>query len=147
MVHRALPENWIEMKGRMFAALLVGLFAAGPHAAVAGKGASAAAVRAPAPDVVLDRAFLIGFWTDDDDCSNVIEFSGDGGFIVANGGTGRWKLAGDRLTMTGTSTATIRIVPIDRDTITVVHEDGSLGRSTRCVAPEAGGPLIAGSAS
>ena len=64
--------------------------------------------------VTLDRAYMMGRWTDDNDCSNVIEFNQDGGFVAANGGTGLWNLDGDRLTMTGRDTATIRISPIDR---------------------------------
>jgi hypothetical protein len=82
--------------------------------------------------VQLDRTYMMGRWTDDNDCSNVIEFNQDGGFVAANGGTGLWNLDGDRLTMTGNQTATIRVVPIDQNTMTVVNRDGSLGRSTRC---------------
>jgi hypothetical protein len=82
--------------------------------------------------VNLDRTYLMGRWTDDGNCGNVIEFTSDGRFIAANGGTGLWNLAGDQLTMTGSATATIQIVPIDQNTMTVVNTDGSLGRSTRC---------------
>jgi len=82
--------------------------------------------------VRLDRAFLLGRWTDDNDCNNVIAFNQDGGFVTANGGTGLWNLDGDRLTMTGNQTATLRVVPIDQNTMTVINADGSLGRSTRC---------------
>jgi len=82
--------------------------------------------------VRLDRTYMLGRWTDDNDCSNVIEFNQDGGFVAANGGTGLWNLEGDRLTMSGNQTATIRISPIDQNTMTVINADGSLGRSTRC---------------
>ena len=82
--------------------------------------------------VRLDRAYMMGRWTDDNDCSNAIEFNQDGGFVAANGGTGLWNLDGDRLTMTGRETATIRVSPIDQNTMTVINGDGSLGRSTRC---------------
>jgi hypothetical protein len=34
--------------------------------------------------------------------------------------------------MTSRQTLTIRIVPIDQNTMTVINADGSLGRSTRC---------------
>jgi len=94
------------------------------------------AVPAASGPVQLDRAYLLGRWTDDSDCgseaSNLIEFTQDGRFLAANGGTGLWNLDGDELTMTGRETATIRIVPIDQNTMTVVNADGSLGRSTRC---------------
>jgi hypothetical protein len=91
-------------------------------------GATPASSGAP----TLDRSFLVGRWTDNGDCSDVIEFTQDGRFIAANGGGGLWNLDGDRLTMTGRATATIRITPIDNDTMTVINTDGSLGRSTRC---------------
>lgn len=94
------------------------------------------AVPAASGAVQLDRAFLMGRWTDDGDCSpdasTLIEFTQDGRFLAANGGTGLWNLDGDELTMTGRETATIRLVPIDQNTMTVVNPDGSLGRSTRC---------------
>jgi hypothetical protein len=82
--------------------------------------------------VRLDRTYMMGRWTDDNDCDNAIEFNQDGGFVAANGGTGLWNLEGDRLTMTGRDTATIRVSPIDQNTMTVINGDGSLGRSTRC---------------
>ena len=45
---------------------------------------------------------MMGRWTDDgEDCSKAIEFTQDGRFVAANGGTGLWNLEGDRLTMTG----------------------------------------------
>ena len=76
---------------------------------------------------------MIGLWTDDDDCSDVIEFTHDGRFVTDGGNAGGlWHLEGNRLTMTGRATATIRIVPVDENTITVINVDGSLGRSTRC---------------
>ena len=82
--------------------------------------------------VRLDRTYMLGRWTDDNDCSNVIEFNQDGGFVANNGGTGLWNLDGDRLTLSGNQTATLRISPIDQNTMTVINADGSLGRSTRC---------------
>ncbi|HEV2817807.1 MAG TPA: hypothetical protein VGW40_11390 [Allosphingosinicella sp.] len=107
--------------------------AAAPAADAGGKlNEGGGATPAAASGIVLDRAFLVGRWTDVEDCGNAIEFTQDGRFIAANGGTGLWNLEGDELTMSGADTATIRIVPIDRDTITVVNPDRSLGRSTRC---------------
>ncbi|HMG48855.1 MAG TPA: hypothetical protein VK614_15515 [Allosphingosinicella sp.] len=103
-------------------------------AADAGKDpAAAAAAPAAAGGIVLDRTFMMGRWADaGEECGDAIEFTQDGRFVAGNGGTGLWNLEGDRLTMTGRDTATIRIVPIDQDTITVINADGSLGRSTRC---------------
>ena len=82
--------------------------------------------------VQLDRTYMLGRWTDNGDCSNAMEFRQDGGFTTANGAQGLWNLEGDRLTMSGGSTLTIRVTPIDQNTITVINADGSLGRSTRC---------------
>jgi hypothetical protein len=107
---------------------------AAPQTADAGKlNEGGGAVPASSSGAVrLDRTYVMGRWTDDDDCSNVIEFTQDGRFIAPNGGTGLWNLDGDRLTMTGNQTATIRIVPIDQNIMTVINDDGSLSRSTRC---------------
>jgi hypothetical protein len=102
-------------------------------AADAGKDPAATATPAAASGVVLDRTFMMGRWADaGENCGEAIEFTQDGRFVAGNGGTGLWNLEGDRLTMTGRDTATIRVVPIDQDTITVINADGSLGRSTRC---------------
>ena len=80
----------------------------------------------------LDRAYIVGRWTDNDDCGVAAEFAADGRFFANNGAQGLWNLQGDRLTMTGSTTLTLQIVPIDQDTMNVVNPDGSLGRSTRC---------------
>src|SRR4051812_25791756 len=80
----------------------------------------------------LDRTFILGRWTDDGDCNKPTEFNQDGRFINPDGGAGLWNLDGNRLTLTANSTTSFRIVPIDQNTITVVHDNGSLGRSTRC---------------
>jgi hypothetical protein len=107
--------------------------AAAPAADAGGKlNEGGGAVPAAASGVVLDRTFIMGRWTDNEDCDNAIEFTQDGRFITAQGRGGLWNLDGDRLTLSGRDTGTMRIVPIDQDTITVVNEDGSLGRSTRC---------------
>jgi len=107
---------------------------AAPQTADAGKlNAGGGAIPATSSGAVqLDRTYMLGRWTDNDDCSDVIEFTQDGRFIAANGGTGLWNLDGSQLTMSGNATLTFRVVPIDQNTITIVKEDGSLGRSTRC---------------
>ena len=76
-------------------------------------------------------AFLVGRWTDNNDCSNVVEFSSDGTFTTP-GGNGMWALNGDRLTFHGSSTVSARVTAPDANTIMLTHDDGSLGRSTRC---------------
>lgn len=107
---------------------------AAPQTAAAdgGKDPAAAAVPAASGNVVLDRAYVMGRWTDDGNCGNAVDFGSDGRFVAANGAGGLWHIAGDQLTMTGNATLTLQIVPIDQNTMTVVNTDGSLGRSTRC---------------
>ena len=82
--------------------------------------------------VTLDRAYVTGRWSDKEDCSDAVEFTADGRFVTADGRGGLWNLQGDEMTMSGNGTVTMRIVPIDQNTMTVVNTDGSLGRSTRC---------------
>lgn len=80
----------------------------------------------------LDRTFMLGRWTDDNDCNKAVAFNQDGSFTNADGATGLWNLDGDRLTLSSNRTIQFQVVPIDQNTVTIVHSDGSLGRSTRC---------------
>jgi hypothetical protein len=77
-------------------------------------------------------AYLLGRWTDNDDCSDAVSFVRGGSFVAGNGSAGRWSLAGDRLTMSGSSTMVVRIAAIDPNIMMVINPDGALGRSTRC---------------
>ena len=110
--------------------------AAKPTDAASGAGGNQAAPQTAAASgagaVQLDRTYMLGRWTDNGDCSNALELRQDGGFTTAAGAQGLWNLEGDRLTMTGNSTLSVRITPIDQNTITIINADGSLGRSTRC---------------
>jgi hypothetical protein len=76
-------------------------------------------------------AFLVGRWTDNNDCTSTIAFRSDGRFITPTG-EGLWLLDGDQLTMQGQSAVTARVRAPDANTITLQHPDGTLGRSTRC---------------
>ena len=83
--------------------------------------------------VAVDRDFLIGSWSDTGDCSTTVAFTADGGYATADGAEGQWSLSGDTLTLSGEAGATrLTIVPIDRNTMEVIGEDGSHDRSTRC---------------
>jgi hypothetical protein len=84
--------------------------------------------------LVIDRAYMLGRWTDDeDDCDKAADFFADGRFVPASGPEGLWNLNGDRLTIVANSnTFTVQLVPIDQNSMTVVNADGSLGQSTRC---------------
>jgi hypothetical protein len=91
-----------------------------------------APAQATAPPPPLTAAYLIGFWTDDGDCGHAIEFRADGRFVNADGGSGTWKLEGNRLTLVGTASLTVRLEAVDAGRVVVYNEDGSIGGSTRC---------------
>ena len=83
--------------------------------------------------VIIDRAYLLGRWTDTGNCDNATDFSPDGRFRAFDGTIGMWNVAADRLTVTTAQrTVTMQIVPVDQNRLTVVNADGSLGQSTRC---------------
>ena len=89
----------------------------------------------PAPGIRVDSAFLVGVWSDKEDCSVRIQFTSDGRFINQDGTNGTWRMVGDNLTLTGRSSITVRIVPRNRQEITVVNPDSTLGYSRRCPGP------------
>ena len=91
--------------------------------------------------VRLDRAFLVGRWTDNGNCADAAAFNRDGGFVASNSAVGLWHLQGDRLTMTGSRTLRLRVTIVDSNTVTIANEDGSSGRSTRCPGGDRGGNL------
>ncbi|HYI49151.1 MAG TPA: hypothetical protein VEX35_11880 [Allosphingosinicella sp.] len=82
----------------------------------------------------VDRAFLIGRWTDSRDCEEAGEFAADGRYTNAAGVGAGWTLEGDRLTMAfaGAAPRMLRVSALDQNTLNVVNPDGSIGRSTRC---------------
>jgi len=89
----------------------------------------------PAPGIRVDAEFIVDVWSDNQECTQRIEFRRDGQFINQDGSRGTWRMNGDRLTLTGTSSITVRIVPRNRQEITVVNPDNSLGYSHRCPGP------------
>lgn len=82
----------------------------------------------------IDRAYMMGRWTDhDEDCDKAADFFADGRFVPASGPEGLWSLNGDRLSIVSDgNTFTVQLVPIDRNSMTVINADGSLGQSSRC---------------
>jgi len=82
--------------------------------------------------VSLDWSYMVGRWTSDtnDNCGS--SFNNDGTFTAQNGARGYWSLTGNQLTLTGNSSLTLRVVPVDANTMTLVNPDGSLVRATRC---------------
>lgn len=83
---------------------------------------------------IVDRAFLIGRWTDARDCHAAGEFTADGRYTNTTGQTAAWTLDGDRLTLTfdGAAPRSLTVSAPDQNTLNVVNPDGSTGRSTRC---------------
>jgi hypothetical protein len=109
------------------AALIAFITLAGP-AGAAQTGAGAGAAR-----IAVNRDFLIGSWSDAGDCSATVAFVADGTFATADGDQGVWSLTGDSLTLTGAAgTRIVTIIPIDRDTMEVVGENGAHDRTMRC---------------
>jgi hypothetical protein len=87
----------------------------------------------PVARVAVDRDFLIGTWSDAGDCTTTVAFAPDGAYATADGAEGQWNLTGDTLVLSGAEGATtLTIIPIDRNTMEVIGEDGSHDRSTRC---------------
>jgi len=82
----------------------------------------------------VDRAFLIGRWTDARDCNEAGQFTADGHYTNTAGRSAAWTLEGDQLTLTfeGAAPRTVRVSAVDQNTLNVVNPDGSTGRSTRC---------------
>jgi hypothetical protein len=82
----------------------------------------------------VDRAFLIGRWTDGRDCHESGQFTADGRYTNTAGQNAAWTLEGDRLSLTfdGAAPRTVRVSAADQNTLNVVNPDGSNGRSTRC---------------
>jgi hypothetical protein len=96
-------------------------------------GAAQTATGPGAARIAVNRDFLIGSWSDAGDCSVTVAFVGDGTFATADGDQGVWSLTGDSLTLTGAAgTRIVTIIPIDRDTMEVVGENGAHDRTTRC---------------
>lgn len=86
----------------------------------------------PAPGIQVDADFLVGLWSDKPDCRERIVFHRDGRFVNQDGSHGTWRMDGDILTLTGTGSISVRIVPQSREEITVVNSDDTLGYSRRC---------------
>ncbi len=116
---------------RRAAALLLALAApAAASAQPAGDPGEAEATQA-------GRAYLVGAWTDSDDCAAAVAFEGDGTFVTPEGGEGLWHLDEAELTLAGAGgIRRVLIVPLDADTMEVIDENGTRARSTRCAGGE-----------
>lgn len=81
----------------------------------------------------LTPAMLVGRWGDNGDCTKDIVFAADGTFRSYTGGSGRWNLSGDRMTMTGANgTFEVGVQMLNADQLMILNPDGSYGTSQRC---------------
>jgi hypothetical protein len=97
------------------------------QAAAAGEAAPAGAT----PGISAEA--LVGRWGDNGDCTKDIVFAGDGTFRSYTGGSGRWSLDGDRVTMAGDGgTFVVQIQSVNDHQLIVGNPDGSFGISQRC---------------
>jgi hypothetical protein len=77
--------------------------------------------------------FLVGSWGDNGDCTSVVTYSADGTFRMADGATGRWALAGGRLTMSGErGEFGVQIAKGNDNQLLIGQPDGGFGISQRC---------------
>lgn len=85
------------------------------------------------PGGAVDPSMLVGRWGDNGSCAQVIEFFANGTFRAANGGTGNWRISGDRLTMSGGSRSiTLRLVEVTARRVRAQDQSGNIGESIRC---------------
>jgi peroxiredoxin len=81
---------------------------------------------------VLDRAFVVGRWSDRGDCTDWVEFASDGSFSSWDNVTGIWNLRDDRLTVTGARSISFQVAVVDENTLSATNQAGETGQSTRC---------------
>src|SRR5262245_16191570 len=107
--------------------------AAAPAEQAAAKPDAAAPPAAADAQTTPTPAMLVGRWGDNGDCSKDITFNADGSFTSYTGGSGRWTLNGDRMTMTGAAGAfEVRVSIANQNTLIIGNADGSYGLSQRC---------------
>jgi hypothetical protein len=121
---------------------------AGLAAMVLGGGEAAAQSAAPLAAAVqaieVTPNFLVVRWTDTGDCTNAVDFFADGRFLTTSGAAGRWTLVRSRLTFIGNQTIGVQVRATSRDAITLTHDDGSVGASTRCGSARRAMPAVPG---
>ena len=114
--------------------LFVGAAMLATAPAIAQKPAGSAAPE-PAPNEIVDVDFMIGRWSDQPNCTGtLIDIRRDGSFVNLDGTGGSWRLEGDTVTLTGTRTLSVRVIPRNHLELTVINPDGSEGYSRRCIA-------------
>jgi hypothetical protein len=104
------------------------------HAQTPPASAKPDAATQPSSDTrFIEAAALVGRWGDNGDCARDIVFHPDGTFASYTGGTGRWSLSGDVMTMSGSGgTFQVRVQAVGADRLEIQNPDGSIGTSQRC---------------
>lgn len=98
--------------------------------AAGGKPSEAPATAAPG---TITAEALVGRWGDNGDCAKDIVFAADGTFRSYTGGSGRWSLDGNRVTMSGEGgTFVVQVESVNASQLIVGNPDGSFGISQRC---------------
>lgn len=101
-----------------------------PANAVAPAPAPAANISAE-QGTALAAAFLVGRWTETDNCEETLEFRGDGSFVFPWGEEARWELRDDVLAMVG-NPQTIRLRVTGPDTLEATKASGTVRQWRRC---------------
>ena len=87
---------------------------------------------APKPGEV-SRSWFAGSWTDSGDCADAGRFAGNGTYLLADGTRGMWNIQDGRLVVQHAGgRSALQLRRVDKDTVELVNQDGSVGRSTRC---------------
>jgi hypothetical protein len=79
------------------------------------------------------RGWFAGRWTDSGDCADAGQFAENGTYLLADGTRGMWNIQDGRLVVQHSGgRSALKLRRVDEDSVEVVNEDGSKGRSTRC---------------
>ncbi len=79
----------------------------------------------------LDRGFIVGRWTETDNCDETVEFRADGTMLMPWGEEARWELSGNTLTMVG-NPQTIRLRVTGAATMEATKVTGTVRQWRRC---------------
>lgn len=79
----------------------------------------------------LSRDYIVGRWTESDDCADAMDFRADGTLHTPMGEGGRWELNGDQLVNVGNPRA-LTVTVIDANTMETSNPEGTRRRVTRC---------------
>jgi hypothetical protein len=79
----------------------------------------------------LNRAYMVGRWTETDNCEQTVEFRPDGSMLLPWGDEARWELEGNVLSMVG-NPQVIRLEVTGPGTMDATKESGTVQQWRRC---------------